>query len=103
MAKSPLGLYPVLLSAMEDIKICAVYEENYCIDFSGSPDMRELWILNGTHGNIQYVILPDGLLYSVEQKDCMGNAISKTALKTSNKQVLSIPSLAGGSLCFIKQ
>lgn len=103
MAKSPLGLYPVLLSAMEDIKICAIYEENYCIDFSDSPDMRELWILNGTHGNIQYVILPDGVLYSVEQKDCMGKVVSKTDLKASNKQVLSIPSLAGGSLCFIKK
>lgn len=102
-AKSPLGLYPVLLSATKDIKICAVYEENYCVDFSDSSDIWELWILNGTHGNIQYVILPDHILYSVVQKDCMGKIVSKTDLKTSNKQVLSIPSLAGGSLCFIKQ
>ena len=93
----------MLLSATKDIKICAVYEENYCVDFSDSSDIWELWILNGTHGNIQYVILPDHILYSVVQKDCMGKIVSKTDLKTSNKQVLSIPSLAGGSLCFIKQ
>lgn len=102
-AKSPLGLYPMLLSATEDIEICAVYEENYCIDFSDRYNIRELWILNGTHGNIQYVILPDKALYSAVLRDCTGKNISETHLRTCNKQILSLPCLPGGTLCFTKQ
>ena len=102
-AKSPLGLYPALLSATKDTKICAVYEENYCIDFSDSYHTRELWILNGTHSNVHYVILPDNVLYTVIQKDCTGKVITETDLSPSHKQVLSLSSLPGGSLCFIKQ
>ncbi len=102
-AKSPLGLYPALLSTAKDVKICAVYEEHYCIDFSDSYDSRELWILNGTHSNIHHVILPDKVPYSVIQKDCTGKTISETNLKTSGKQVLLLPSFPGGSLCFLKQ
>lgn len=102
-ARSPLGLYPALLSATENTKICAVYEENYCIDFSNNYNIRELWILNGTHSNVHYVILPDKALYSVIQRDCTGKIISEINIKTSNKQILTFPSHPGGSLCFVRQ
>ena len=102
-AKSPLGLYPALLSATEETEICAVYEENYCVDFSDCYHVRELWILNGTHGSVHYVILPEKVPYSLIQKDCTGRMISEIPLKATDKQVFSLPSLPGGSLCFIRQ
>lgn len=102
-AKSPLGLYPALLSVAEETEICAVYEENYCIDFSDCYHVRELWILNGTHGRVHYVILPEKVPYSVIQRDCTGRIISEIPLKATDRQVLSLPSLPGGSLCFVRQ
>lgn len=102
-ARSPLGLYPALFSATEDIKICAIYQESHCIDFSDCYHLRELWILNGTHSNVNYVILPDRSVYSVIQKDCTGKTISEINLKSSSNQVIPLPSLPGGSLCFVRQ
>lgn len=102
-AKSPLGLYPALLSATEQTEICAVYEENYCVDFSDCNHVQELWILNGTRGNVHYAILPEKVLYSVIQMDCTGKMISKNFLEAADRQVLVLPSLPGGSLCFIRQ
>lgn len=102
-AKSPLGLYPALFSSTESTKICAIYEENYCVDFSDAYNEQELWILNGTHSKMHYVILPDNASYSVMQRDCTGTVITEVNIKTSGKQVLTLPAFPGGSLCLMRQ